>query len=62
CGDNTILILDDGVHQPVIIPFPIECNEIGDCEETALGAANGEGCNFPGSNWAPYFEYSDGAQ
>lgn len=50
CGDFVgIILLPDGV-QPVIIPFPIECNE---CEETAWA----KGCDFPGNNWAMYFEF-----
>ncbi len=52
CGDFMgIILLPDGV-QPLIIPFPIECN---DCEETAWA----KGCDFPGNNWAMYFEYFD---
>jgi len=50
-----ILIPQDG-KQPVIIPRDLFCNT-GDCEETAWGAANGEGCEFPGNNWATYFQY-----
>jgi hypothetical protein len=52
CGENTMVILDNGIQQPVIITVPIECNE-GDCEETAMGA----GCDFPGNNWFTYFQY-----
>lgn len=58
CGEKTMVFLDDGVNQPLIISIPVTCNEVGDCEETAWGA----GCNFPGNNWSTYFQYSDGAQ
>lgn len=54
CGENTIVILDDGEHQPIIIPYPVPCIP-GDCEETAWG----DGCDFPGKNWSTYFHYGE---
>ncbi|MFH4967644.1 hypothetical protein V8G61_05500 [Gaetbulibacter sp. M240] len=51
CEENTMVILDDGVHQPIIIPVPIPC---GDCDETAWA----DGCDFPGNQWATYFNYA----
>ncbi|MFH6768351.1 hypothetical protein V8G56_06365 [Gaetbulibacter aquiaggeris] len=59
CGEQLgiILVPRDG-SQSIIIGKTIECNEVGECEETAWGA----GCDFPGNNWATYFHYSNGAQ
>jgi len=57
CGELlgiAILPTEDDI-QPVMITIPIPCDY--DCEETAWGAANGEGCEFPGNNWATYFTY-----
>ncbi|MBU3821436.1 hypothetical protein KO566_05140 [Flavobacteriaceae bacterium XHP0103] len=57
CGELmgiAILPTEDDI-QPVMISIPIPCDY--DCEETAWGAANGEGCDFPGNNWATYFQY-----
>ena len=52
CGDYIgIILIAEGV-QPLIIPFPLECS---DCGETAWA----DGCSFPGSNWAMYFQYSN---
>ncbi|PWH82983.1 hypothetical protein DIS18_00025 [Algibacter marinivivus] len=42
--------------QPIFISVPVTCNEPGDCEETAWG----DGCDFPGNNWATYFKVSSG--
>lgn len=39
--------------QPVMITIPIPCG--GDCDETAWG----DGCSFPGNNWATYFQYGE---
>ena len=50
CGEFVgIILIPDGV-QPLIIPYPINCN---DCEETVWA----KGCDFPGNNWAMYFRY-----
>ncbi|WP_372755799.1 hypothetical protein [Mariniflexile sp.] len=57
CDEKTMVILDNGILQPIIIPVPVTCNEVGDCEETAWGA----GCAFPGKNWASYFNYGLGS-
>lgn len=54
CGDEIVIIIvpqDD--KQSIFITIPAPC----ECEETAWGAANGEGCEFPGNNWATYFQY-----
>ena len=51
CGEYVgIILIPDGEIQPLIIPYPIECN---DCEETVWA----KGCDFPGNNWAMYFRY-----
>ncbi len=51
CGDVTgVVLISEGV-QPLVIPIPLECRH---CEETAWA----DGCDFPGNNWATYFEYS----
>lgn len=55
CGSNTLLVLYDGVHQPVLIPYTIPCKE--DCGDTIWA----EGCNFSGANWAMYFKYNIGS-
>jgi len=57
CGDllGVILIPHISTVQPVIIAVPLECNEVGECEETAWA----DGCDFPGNNWATYFHYGD---
>lgn len=39
--------------QPVMITIPIPCDI--DCEETAWG----DGCGFPGKQWATYFQYGN---
>lgn len=52
CGEDTMLIIDNGVLQPILIPFTIPCDK-GDCEETIWA----EGCDFPGNNWATYFRF-----
>lgn len=56
CGDQFgIAILPTNTSiQPVVISIPVECNEVQECEETAWG----DGCDFPGNNWATYFQYS----
>ena len=54
CGDDIVIILvptDD--KQSIFITIPAPC---GDCEETAWG----DGCAFPGKNWATYFQYDAG--
>lgn len=56
CEEKTMVIFDDGVHQPVIIPVPTTCDET-DCEETAWG----DGCAFPGKTWGTYFKYDAGS-
>lgn len=49
-----VLPTDESI-QPLVIAIPIECDTtVGDCEETAWG----DGCDFPGNNWATYFQYS----
>ena len=51
CGEYVgIILIPDGEIQPLIIPYPIECN---DCEDTIWA----KGCDFPGNNWAMYFQY-----
>lgn len=51
CGDATgVILISEGV-QPLIIPITLKCSP---CEETAWA----NGCEFPGNNWATYFEYS----
>lgn len=55
CGDLmgiAILPTEDDI-QPVMITLPIPCDY--DCEETAWG----DGCDFPGNNWATYFQYAE---
>ncbi|RIV30559.1 hypothetical protein D2V08_15850 [Flagellimonas lutimaris] len=50
CGNVTgVILISEGV-QPLIIPTPLDCNT---CEETAWA----DGCDFPGNNWATYFQY-----
>lgn len=39
--------------QPVMITIPIPCG--GECEETAWA----DGCDFPGNNWATFFQYGE---
>ena len=51
CGDFIGIILKKDDIQPVIIPFPLECND--DRDETVWA----KGCDFPGSSWAMYFQY-----
>lgn len=56
CGEKLAVVLipsDDS--QPICISLEIEC-EMGECEETAWA----EGCDFPGNNWATYFQYAAG--
>lgn len=49
CGDVTgVILIPDGV-QPLIISTPLECSP---CGETAWA----DGCDFPGNNWATYFQ------
>ncbi|WP_053992361.1 hypothetical protein [Mangrovimonas sp. TPBH4] len=51
CGEDVVIILipeDEGV-QSIFITIPVPC----DCEETAWG----DGCPFPGNQWATYFQY-----
>lgn len=55
CADKSIIFLDNGVDQPLIVPVTINCENAGDCEETAWA----DGCDFPGNNWATYFKYSN---
>ncbi len=50
CGEYIGLVLKKDNIQPLIIPFPLDCNE---CEETVWA----EGCGFPGNSWAMYFKY-----
>ena len=50
CGEFVGIILIPDGFQPLIIPYPINCN---DCEETIWA----KGCDFPGNNWAMYFRY-----
>ena len=58
CGDEIVIIIVPQVDkQTIFITIPAPCDE---CEETAWGAANGEGCEFPGGNWATYFQYFSG--
>ena len=52
CGDVTGVILFPEAVQPLIIPISLECSP---CEETAWA----DGCDFPGNNWATYFEYTN---
>lgn len=53
CGEYVgIILIPDGDVQPLIIPYPIECNN---CEETVWA----KGCDFPGNNWAMYFHYEE---
>ena len=54
CDENILIIIvpTDG-KQSIAISIPVVCNEIGDCDETAWG----DGCGFPGNNWATYFHY-----
>ncbi len=58
CGDSigiAILPTDEFPDtQPVMITIPVPCGG-GDCEETAWG----DGCSFPGNNWATYFQYGE---
>ncbi len=50
CDDVTgVILISEGV-QPLIIPIPLECSP---CEETAWA----DGCDFPGNNWATYFQF-----
>ncbi|MEC3908856.1 hypothetical protein VOI54_17645 [Tamlana sp. 2201CG12-4] len=56
CGEDTMLIIDNGVLQPILIPYTIPCDG-GDCEETLWA----DGCDFPGNNWATYFRFLLGA-
>jgi hypothetical protein len=60
CGQllGIAILPTDSEIQPVMITIPIPCDN--GCEETAWGAANGEGCEFPGNNWATYFQYPTG--
>ncbi len=51
CGDVTGVILFPEAVQPLIIQIPLECSP---CEETAWA----DGCDFPGNNWATYFQYN----
>jgi len=52
CGDVTgVILISEGV-QPLIIPTPLNCSP---CDETAWA----DGCDFPGGNWATYFEFSN---
>lgn len=55
CGDfyGIAIIPTDTSVQPIVITTPVECDTT-DCEETAWG----DGCDFPGNNWATYFHYS----
>jgi len=55
CGDQMgiAIIPTDETIQPVMISIPVPCG--GDCEETAWA----DGCDFPGNNWATYFQYGD---
>lgn len=55
CSENRIMVLNDGVNQPLIVPVTVNCESSGDCEETAWA----DGCDFPGNNWATYFHYSN---
>ncbi|MEZ2415455.1 hypothetical protein ACA086_10865 [Muriicola sp. E247] len=52
CGQILGIIVNKAGNQPLIIPYPLECSP---CDETIWA----DGCSFPGSNWAMYFEYSD---
>ncbi|SFS68290.1 hypothetical protein SAMN04487906_1343 [Zhouia amylolytica] len=52
CGDYiAVLLVPTDNSQPIFIPIHIPCKECG--SETAWG----DGCDFPGNNWAMYFEY-----
>lgn len=54
CGDDVVIILiPTDNKQSIFITIPAPC---GDCEETAWG----NGCAFPGKNWATYFKYDAG--
>ncbi|MFD2098831.1 hypothetical protein [Flagellimonas iocasae] len=50
CGDVMGVVLSTTGKQPVIITHPLECSP---CGETAWA----DGCDFPGDNWATYFQY-----
>lgn len=52
CGElMSVILIPENNLQPLIIQIPLPCNE---CEETAWA----DGCDFPGNNWATYFQYS----
>ena len=53
CGELVAIVLvPTSDLQSVVIGIPLECPE--ECEETAWG----NGCPFPGNNWATYFQYT----
>lgn len=52
---SVILIPNDNT-QPIFISIPVTCGEPQECEETVWG----DGCDFPGNNWATYFSVSSG--
>lgn len=53
CGENIVIaIVPTDDKQSIFIEIPVPC---GDCDETAWAA----GCDFPGRNWATFFQYSE---
>lgn len=59
CDEFEIVIIVDHNYglQPIFVLVPVPCDtpEPGDCDETAWAA----GCDFPGNNWATYFQYGE---
>jgi hypothetical protein len=55
CGEDVLIIIvpRDG-KQIIGITIPAPC---GDCDETAWA----DGCDFPGNNWATFFQYGSSA-
>lgn len=51
CGENlVIVIVPTDNKQSIFVTIPVPC---GDCDETAWA----DGCEFPGNNWATFFQY-----
>jgi hypothetical protein len=55
CGEDVVIVIipNDG-KQAICVTIPAPC---GDCEETAWA----DGCDFPGNNWATFFQYGSSA-
>lgn len=53
CEENVVIVIvPNDSKQTIFITIPAPC---GECEETAWAT----GCDFPGKNWATFFQYGE---